>query len=132
MPLLQAYIYLALLYGLLAMKSVLLDDFQSIATASIGPVSITKLTKQEKAVFWGGKLLWLGYFILLPAVQSHHSWSALAALWLLSEAVAGWILAFMFQVSHDIAHPVCALSVCICCREIAYQQCMLVCFISQL
>ena len=98
---LQAYqhIYLGLLYGLLALKSVLLDDFQSISSGSIGPVSISNLTRQEKAIFWGGKLLWLAYFIVLPAVQSHHSWAALAALWLLSEAVAGWILAFMFQVS---------------------------------
>lgn len=97
----QAYqhIYLGLLYGLLAIKSILLDDFQSISTGSIGPVSISKLTKQEKAIFWGGKLLWLAYFIVLPAVRSHHSWAALAALWLLSEAVTGWILALMFQVS---------------------------------
>ncbi|KAL3153887.1 hypothetical protein ABBQ32_013456 [Trebouxia sp. C0010 RCD-2024] len=98
----QAYqhIYLALLYGLLAIKSILLDDFQSISTGSIGPVSISKLTTQEKTVFWGGKLLWLAYFIILPAVKSHHSWAALAALWLVSEAVTGWILALMFQVAH--------------------------------
>lgn len=97
----QAYqhIYLALLYGLLAIKSVLLDDFQSISTGSIGPVSISRLTTQEKIVFWGGKLLWLAYFIILPVVKSHHSWVALLALWLVSEAVTGWILALMFQVS---------------------------------
>lgn len=87
-----------MLYGLLGLKSVLLDDFQSISSGSIGPVSISNLTRQEKAIFWGGKLFWLAYFIVLPAVFSHHSWAALAALWLLSEAVAGWILAFMFQV----------------------------------
>ena len=99
----QAYqhIYLALLYGLLAIKSVLLDDFQSIFTGSIGPVTISKLTQQEKAIFWGGKLLWLAYFIILPSVFSHHSWGALAALWLVSEAVTGWILAFMFQVQTE-------------------------------
>jgi len=98
---LQAYqhIYLGLLYGLLAIKSILLDDFQSISAGSIGPVSISKLTREEKAIFWGGKLLWLAYFIMLPAVRSHHSFAALAALWLLSEAVTGWILALMFQVS---------------------------------
>ena len=97
----QAYqhIYLALLYGLLAIKSIILDDFQSISTGSIGPVSISKLTRQEKTIFWGGKLLWLAYFMVLPAVKSHHSWGALAALWLISEAVTGWILALMFQVT---------------------------------
>lgn len=97
----QAYqhIYLALLYGLLAIKSIILDDFQSISTGSIGPVSISRLTTQEKTIFWGGKLLWLAYFIVLPVANSHHSWSTLLALWLLSEAVTGWILALMFQVS---------------------------------
>lgn len=98
---LQAYqhIYLALLYGLLAIKSIILDDFQSISTGSIGPVSISKLTTQEKTIFWGGKLLWLAYFIVLPLAKSHHSWATLLALWLLSEAVTGWILALMFQVN---------------------------------
>lgn len=103
---LQAYqhIYLALLYGLLAIKSIILDDFQSISTGSIGPVSISKLTTQEKTIFWGGKLLWLAYFIVLPLVKSHHSWATLLALWLLSEAVTGWILALMFQVSSICKH----------------------------
>lgn len=99
--LLQAYqhIYLGALYGLLAIKSVLLDDFMAIASGQIGPQSISKLTKNELAVFWGGKLLWLAYFVVLPAAYSHHSWSSLAFLWMLSEAVAGWILALMFQVT---------------------------------
>lgn len=96
----QAYqhIYLAALYGLLAIKSILVDDFLSISTGQIGPVNISKLTTDELAVFWGGKLLWLAYFIVLPAAYSHHGWLELAALWLLSEAVTGWILALMFQV----------------------------------
>lgn len=98
----QAYqhIYLAVLYGLLAIKSIILDDFQSISTGSIGPVSISRLTTQEKTIFWGGKLLWLAYFIVLPSAKSHHSWTMLLALWLLSEAVTGWILALMFQVNN--------------------------------
>ena len=102
----QAYqhMYLGALYGLLAIKSVLFDDFLSIATGQIGPVSISKLTTDEMVVFWGGKLLWVAYFILLPAVYSHHGWLELAALWLLSEAVTGWILALMFQVLRSLVH----------------------------
>ena len=99
MPQAYQHIYLALLYGLLAIKSIILDDFQSISTGSIGPVSISRLTIQEKTIFWGGKLLWLAYFVVLPLGRSHHSWATLLALWLLSEAVTGWILALMFQVS---------------------------------
>nr|ADB81956.1 delta 5 desaturase [Lobosphaera incisa]AEU04699.1 fatty acid delta-5-desaturase [Lobosphaera incisa]AID50177.1 delta-5 fatty acid desaturase [Lobosphaera incisa] len=98
----QAYqhIYLAFLYGLLAIKSVLLDDFMALSSGAIGSVKVAKLTPGEKLVFWGGKALWLGYFVLLPVVKSRHSWPLLAACWLLSEFVTGWMLAFMFQVAH--------------------------------
>ncbi|KAK9809846.1 hypothetical protein WJX72_000310 [[Myrmecia] bisecta] len=105
----QAYqhIYLAFLYGLLAIKSVLLDDFNALAEGSIGSVRLAKLTPGEKAVFWGGKLLWGGYMVVLPGVRSSHSWPLLAACWLLSQFVTGWMLAFMFQVAHvtsDVAY----------------------------
>ena len=108
----QAYqhIYLGALYGLLALKSVLLDDFMAIANGQIGPVSISNLTKEELAVFWGGKLLWLSYFVVLPAAHSHHTWSSLALLWMLSEAVAGWILALMFQVTSESPLQCCAMA----------------------
>lgn len=91
----------------------------AIASGQIGSVSISKLTKQELAVFWGGKLFWLAYFVVLPAVYSHHSWSSLAFLWMLSEAVAGWILALMFQVS-VWDHPICAV-MSFCTTEVSEQ-----------
>jgi fatty acid desaturase len=100
----QAYqhIYLGVLYGLLALKSVLVDDFLALSSGSIGSVSISKLTLREQAVFWGGKVLWLLYFIVLPVMKSHHSWSTLLGLWVLSEMVTGWCLALMFQVAHVV------------------------------
>lgn len=82
----------------------------AIANGQIGPVSISNLTKEELAVFWGGKLLWLSYFVVLPAARSHHSWSSLAFLWMLSEAVAGWILALMFQVTSESPLLCCAVA----------------------
>ena len=45
----------------------------------------------------------VAYFMVLPAVLSHHSIGALAALWLASWLVAGWMFAFLFQVSADKA-----------------------------
>ena len=90
--------YLALLYGLLAIKSVLVDDFTALAEGVIGSVRVKPLTRSEAAILWGGKALYAAWFLALPAVFSGHSWAALAALWLTAEAVAGWTLAFMFQV----------------------------------
>ena len=92
------HIYLAVLYSLLALKSVLLDDFQAIATGRIGSLRLARMSRADLALFWGGKAVWVTYFILLPALCSHHSWAELAALWLWSESVAGWMLAFLFQV----------------------------------
>ena len=65
---------------------------------AIGSVRITPFTAGEAAIFWGGKLLYGAWFLAFPAACSHHSWLALAALWLLAEAVTGWTLAAMFQV----------------------------------
>ena len=92
------HVYLALLYGLLAIKSVLVDDFTALAEGVIGSVRVKPLTRGEAAVLWGGKALYAAWFLALPALFSGHSWAGLAALWLTAEAVAGWTLAFMFQV----------------------------------
>lgn len=95
----QAYqhVYLAALYGLLKVKSVLVDDFAAWARGSIGQLRLSRMTPGEAAMFWSCKVLYVAYYIALPAVCSHHSWAALAALWLIAELIAGWMLAFLFQ-----------------------------------
>eukprot|EP00873_Tetraselmis_striata_P024749 jgi/Tetstr1/445013/TSEL_032821.t1 len=96
------HIYLALLYGLLALKSVLLDDFTALLEGKIGPVKIAKFTARENAEFWSGKALFAAYFVGLPLLASPHSLAKLALLWLTAEACTGWTLAFMFQVAHVV------------------------------
>ena len=98
--LLQAYQhwYLGLLYSLLAIKSILLDDFTSLAKGNIGSVQLSKLTPSEQAVFWGGKVAWAAWFVVLPLTHGSHCVVGLVGLWLLAQAVTGWTLAFMFQV----------------------------------
>lgn len=105
MCLLQRYqhIYLGALYGLLVVKAVLVDDFKALADGAIGPLQLARMTDAEVAVFWGCKALYIAYFIALPALRSPHSLWALMALWLISEMVAGWMFAFLFQVSR--VHP---------------------------
>ena len=93
------HIYLGALYGLLVVKAVLVDDFIALAAGCIGPLKLARMTPRETAVFWGSKALYVAYFIALPAMRSEHSLAALIALWLISEMVAGWMFAFLFQVS---------------------------------
>ncbi|CAL5227084.1 g9990 [Coccomyxa viridis] len=102
------HIYLGVLYGLLVVKAVLVDDFKALADGAIGPLRLARMTNLETAVFWGCKALYIAYFIALPVLRSHHSVVALLALWLISEVVAGWMFAFLFQVAHvtgDVQFP---------------------------
>ena len=92
------HLYLGALYGVLAMKSVFVDDFATLAGGRIGPVAVARMTRAEAALFWAGKAAFFSAFLGAPALAGAHSWAALAALWLGSEAVAGWVLALMFQV----------------------------------
>lgn len=90
--------YLGALYGLLALKSVLVDDFAALAAGAIGAVRLRRLTAGELAVFWAGKAGFAALFVALPVAAGTRSWGALAAAWLVSELVAGWVLALLFQV----------------------------------
>lgn len=96
------HLYLGLLYGLLAIKSIYVDDFAALATGSIGPQPLARMTRPEAATFAAGKAFYAAYMLVAPAVWSHRSWGSLAALWLLCDAVTGWLLAFMFQVAHVV------------------------------
>ena len=96
------HLYLGLLYGLLSLKSVTVDDFKSLADGHIGPTQLTAMEAWERAVFWGGKAFFYGAWYAAPAFLSPWSLGQLAGLWLVAEAVTGWLLAFMFQVAHVV------------------------------
>lgn len=107
------HIYLGALYGLLALKGVLVDDFAAALTGSIGPVKIPKMTTLEFGVFIGGKILYTLYMFVLPSFFSHHNVSIRAILYIVSQLVCGWTLAFLFQLAHvvpEAAFPVVDLS----------------------
>ncbi len=91
------HVYLAALYGLLKVKSVLVDDFAALARGSIGQLRLSRMTPGEAFMFWACKFLYAAYYIALPALYSPHGWRALAALWIIAEVLAGWMLAFLFQ-----------------------------------
>ncbi|KAH7425715.1 hypothetical protein KP509_11G067500 [Ceratopteris richardii] len=94
--------YLAGLYGLLALKSVFVDDFVAYKSNAIGLMKISRMTLPELCTFWGGKLFYAFYMLVLPAILSCHSSSKVVALYLFSQVIAGWTLALMFQVAHVV------------------------------
>ncbi|MCO5586961.1 hypothetical protein L7F22_040906 [Adiantum nelumboides] len=103
------HIYLPLLYGILALKSVLYDDFVSYFMGSIGFVKIPKMTTLELSIFWGTKVAYAVYMFLLPGLFSHYSTRDIICLYVVMQLVFGWVLAFLFQVAHvveEAAFPV--------------------------
>jgi hypothetical protein len=50
------HLYLAFLYGLLKVKSVLVDDFAALARGSIGPLRLARMTTGEAFLFWTCKV----------------------------------------------------------------------------
>ena len=89
--------YLGLLYGLLSLKSVTVDDFSALAAGRIGNVLLARMTAREAAVFWGGKALFALYYVAMPLAAGAVPWWQAALLLLVSEAVCGWVLALFFQ-----------------------------------
>jgi acyl-lipid (8-3)-desaturase len=104
------HLYLGALYGLLALKSIFVDDFSALASGSIGAVRLSKLRGHEAAAFWAGKILFAAWWLVAPAAAGVWKLPQLAALWLVCLLCCGWTLAFMFQVC---ALLVCALQVCV-------------------
>ena len=69
---------------------------------------------QEQAVFWGGKLFWAVVYVALPIAFSRHPWGLLLGVWALSQAITGWMLAFMFQVHRPPIPPSSTPQVHVC------------------
>mmetsp|Transcript_41142 Transcript_41142/g.68727 ORF Transcript_41142/g.68727 Transcript_41142/m.68727 type:complete len:464 (-) Transcript_41142:302-1693(-) len=100
------HIYLGLLYGLLALKSVLLDDFMALSSHSIGNVKFDPLSWEEVFILFGGKVFFFTYMMAIPSY--FVPWWHVLAVFIVAEVVTGYCLAFMFQVAHvtdDVQYP---------------------------
>ena len=65
-----------------------------------GHVRVNPMNTWHTTMFFGGKAFFLFYRILLPAYFVSF-WTALG-LFVWSDLVTGWILAFVFQVNHVV------------------------------
>eukprot|EP00850_Spirogloea_muscicola_P016783 SM000139S00100 [mRNA] locus=s139:106595:117233:+ [translate_table: standard] len=94
--------YLGALYGLLAIKSIFVDDFSAYFSGKIGSVQVAKMTTIEEIIFFGGKAAYATYMFVIPSLFGVHGQFTNFSLFLLSQLMTGWILAFMFQVAHVV------------------------------
>lgn len=93
-------IYLWGLYGFLAIKWHLFDDFRSIAVARIGGKKIPRPKGMDLAVFIGGKVLFFTMAFAVPMLL-HPAWTVLCV-YALAAFVSGIVLSIVFQLAHCV------------------------------
>lgn len=92
------HLYLWPLYGVLAIKWQLLDDFQNIAIGRIGPHVFPRPRGWDLAIFVGGKVFFFAWAFALPLV--FHPWYAVLFYYAVGAALLGLAMSVVFQLPH--------------------------------
>lgn len=92
------HVYVWLLYGLLAIKWQLLDDFRSIIKPGIADTRVPRPGRVETLLFWSGKVVFFVLALVLPMFL--HPWWSVVSLFLLTATILGVLLSVVFQLAH--------------------------------
>jgi linoleoyl-CoA desaturase len=92
--------YLWLLYGLIAVRWQLYDDFHDAIVGRIGEHEYPRPTKWELALFLGGKAMFLVLAFVIP-LQFHSFWVVLSFYGLIMFFM-GLFLSVVFQLAHTV------------------------------
>jgi linoleoyl-CoA desaturase len=93
-------IYLWLLYGFLAVKWHLYDDFHQIAVGRIGGHKIPRPRGKDFWVFVGGKVFFFSLAFVIPMLL-HPIWAVLV-IYSIAAFVSGLVLSVVFQLAHCV------------------------------
>jgi linoleoyl-CoA desaturase len=93
-------IYLWLLYGFLAIKWHLFDDFHNIAVGRIGAHKIRRPRGKDLVVFIAGKVVFFSLAFVIPMLL-HPVWAVLAV-YAIAAFVSGVVLSIVFQLAHCV------------------------------
>jgi linoleoyl-CoA desaturase len=104
-------IYLWVLYGFLAMKWHLVDDFSNIATGRIGGHKIPRPKGRDLVTFIAGKAVFFSLAFVIPMML--HPWWGVLIVYGVASFVCGVVLSVVFQLAHCVGEadfPVPVLS----------------------
>jgi len=90
--------YMWVLYGLIVPKWQLWDDFAALARGRIGDNQFPRPRGRELALFAGGKLTFLAWAFVVPALS--HGLPAVLLFYAVVAAVEGLALSIVFQLAH--------------------------------
>jgi linoleoyl-CoA desaturase len=93
-------VYAFALYGVFGLKWFLWDDFAQFARQRIGSRPLARPRGGDAWLFWGGKLAYLTWAIVVPVAV--HGWLAGLAFLLASQLTMGVVLSVIFQLAHCV------------------------------
>jgi linoleoyl-CoA desaturase len=94
-------LYLWFLYGFIAIKWHLIDDFQQLYVGKIGEHKIPRPKGKDLIVFIAGKVLF--FFMAFGLPMMFHKWWAVLGVYVLAAFVSGVVLSVVFQLAHCVA-----------------------------
>jgi linoleoyl-CoA desaturase len=104
-------IYLWLLYGFLAIKWHLFDDFCNLATGRIGEHKIPRPKGMDLVTFIAGKVVFFSLAFVIPMLL--HPWWAVLGVYSIAAFACGVVLSVVFQLAHCVGEaefPVAVVS----------------------
>jgi linoleoyl-CoA desaturase len=93
-------IYLWVLYGFMAVKWHLIDDFYQLATGRIGQHKIPRPKAKDLVVFVGGKIMFVLVAFVIPMLL--HPWWGVLFVYVTAAFVSGVVLSVVFQLAHCV------------------------------
>ena len=94
------HVYLWALYGFLPLKWQFYDDFSFYATKEIAGHQCKRPAGKEAVVFWGGKIVFAAWAVVLP--MFFHQWYFVLAAIFATTFVQGVVLSVVFQLAHVV------------------------------
>src|SRR5215207_2416705 len=93
-------VYLWLLYGFLAIKWHLFDDFYTLFTARIAGQKVPRPKGKDLLVFIGGKAVFFSMCFVVPMI--FHPWWAVIGVYAIAAFTSGVALSVVFQLAHCV------------------------------
>jgi linoleoyl-CoA desaturase len=94
------HLYLWVLYGFLAIKWHVVDDFRNVLAGRIGPHRFPRPRGRDLAIFLGGKAVFFALAFAVPLLL--HPWWIVLTFYAAVSFVEGVVLSVVFQLAHCV------------------------------
>lgn len=94
------HIYAPFLYGFLSLFILFYTDFKKMISKKIGTTPLRPIKKYETLIFWGSKILYVSYALILP--MFFHNPLVVIGYFLFAHFVFGLTLSIVFQLAHTV------------------------------